>query len=272
LCPYSHIIFSSHAKPICETELLMSPTIPKDCLLQQTHETLKVWHKLWTKNHWIFVLTDPTVLTINCNSKVSDVKLSNVGILTLTSNCKAYSPEVILLSENVNSSRVNMIIPNIDITKDDCCLETIINKSLNIPLFHPVHFSGSSLDDLNLISQKINSFSDDIDNILNNSPDNKKSKVFQWITLFILIFILIFIVLRCYCKQKAKRNLVPAIEASRDAGRNINNIFHICFKNQTETNFESGEGSSTNPSDRCESIECTPIRRSARLNANINPH
>jgi hypothetical protein len=245
ICPYNHMIYSGHAKPSCETLLLTASSIPKSCLLQQTHGPLNMWHRLWTKNRWIFVLTKPMSLTINCDSRVNDLKLANVGILTLGPNCKGYSPEVLLISENVNSSEVNVITPNINIAKDDCCSEAIVNRSLNIPLLYPIHFSTASLDDLHLVSHKINSFSEDIDKILHHSPANRKTNIFHWVMFSILILVIAFIILKLYLKKgKVTRNRNPiSIQGSRTS---VNSA----------TNAPEG-------------IELNPLRRSARLQANI---
>jgi hypothetical protein len=273
ICPHNHMIYTSRSRVTCETELLTATTIPKSCLVQQTHEPLSVWHRLSTRNQWIFVLSDPVTMTLNCGQRVSDVKIKNVGILTLKPNCKGYSHDVILISEGINSSKVEALVPKIDISQDDCCNEQLINKSLNIPLLNPVHFSSSSLDDLHLISHKINSFSRDIDDLLDHSTKSNRFSIFQWIMLFILSVLIIFISLKCYYKCHAKRRML-AIEApgTGNEGR-INNIFHICFKNQTDSNNDSFElecttSTSSERTHNAAEPQNNPIRRSQRL---VNP-
>lgn len=273
LCSQNHIIYLTHSIPICEIELLTSSSIPKSCIVQETHQSLNLWQKLSSINSWLFVLSSPTILTLSCNDKTSDIKLSNTGILELPAGCKGYSSNLILTTEDTKLSNFYSIIPPIDIIHDNCCDEIKLNDSIHIPLLSPIHFSDKGLEDLRLISNRINTFSKNIDDLLDQSHVKRYTNTYDYI-LYVIYFVIFFIILLKLskpCRRAMLRNRIETVEPLPSGTSNINNIFQICFKpHPNDTNDNDNDIELENiPSPPNESPlnQSTPLRRSSRLSS-----
>lgn len=98
-------IYSTMDNQRCEVALVTSYNwkIPASCNTQIIKGTIKIWHSLNSNNQWIYVLSEPTILTILCpNIPLKDELIQNIGILELDQGCKAYSQNSQYLKYQVN--------------------------------------------------------------------------------------------------------------------------------------------------------------------------
>lgn len=164
-----HLIYSTLEKPSCETSLLTSTStrIPGNCKTHMVKGTIEIWHPL-RHNQWIFVLSDPDRITIDCpETEIIDRIVQETGILTLKEGCRAYSK----LSQLIASGKVVTIyrnlIPEINILEDDCCSKKQSNKSNNGLFLSPIHLTNVRLDDLKQASHRLDILKDHVENLLN---------------------------------------------------------------------------------------------------------
>lgn len=99
LCPEIYPLHPRSVRPICEVILLQDPKeVPETCKTMQVRVEATIFHKLETKNKWIYVTTNETiVVTCNNEKKSESYNLEGVGILSLNTSCKAYAAKDILI-------------------------------------------------------------------------------------------------------------------------------------------------------------------------------
>lgn len=96
--------------------------------------------------------------------------LFKIGLLTLDRNCKAYANLIQLTATNGIITNFTAPIPDLDLTKDDCCNEKKLNKTKH--LFTPANIGNVQLDDLTLASVKLHSIEEHIKTIETNRATN----------------------------------------------------------------------------------------------------
>lgn len=156
---------------VCEIDLISNyiDKIPDDCNTKLLKGTFRIWNKLLNTNQWLFVLSEPEILTINCpnQTQISDEKLSNIGILQLDVGCKAYAKDVQLFAKNKITTEYVNVLPKIPIIEDDCCNTKKINSTIDHISLNPIHFTNVNLDELNMASHKLNALNDHMSEIYN---------------------------------------------------------------------------------------------------------
>ncbi|XP_065204009.1 uncharacterized protein LOC135834099 [Planococcus citri] len=113
LC-YDNIIYKAKNSPICETKLLTSTKteIPSDCTLKSIKIDAEIWEPL-KGNEWIFILSNSTKLSVECDDKklIEDIQLPHIGILSLDPNCRGYTHNTILNSKSDVQATYQNILP-----------------------------------------------------------------------------------------------------------------------------------------------------------------
>lgn len=212
-------IYSTMDAPRCEISLITSfnQNLPNSCNTRIIKGSVKIWHPLKHNNQWIYVLSDPTILTILCpNISLKDEVIQNIGILQLNQGCKAYSQHIQLIATSQISSEYENIMPSIPIIEDDCCTEKRLNSTLESYLLQPVHFSNIRLDELKVTSHKLDSINAKIDENLNQPHHYKYASWFSIISSVLITIIGILLtykflkcigfiaLMRRICKNNAK--------------------------------------------------------------------
>ena len=76
ICPFKNPLTNIPLEPICETEILNSINeFPKSCKALNIKHDKEIWHQLINKNIWIYLVPQPTRLTIKCNSNKTFVEI-----------------------------------------------------------------------------------------------------------------------------------------------------------------------------------------------------
>lgn len=163
-----NVIYSTLTNPTCETLLLTSTTnkIPETCETRNTYGNFEIWHPL-RNNKWIYVLAEQQRITISCNDKSIDKFTIGTGILTLEQNCVAYSKLNKFAAISNTYVIYNNIVPEIDISLDDCCNREKLNKTV----FHPLSTISATnirLDDLNHLNNELNNYNKRINSLFEN--------------------------------------------------------------------------------------------------------
>lgn len=194
--------------PSCEIEIITKAlsSIPKNCPYRFISGHVHIWHKL-NNNKWIFVLSKPAKLSLECNSVVTDTIIVGTGVLTIPPECIAFSGNVKLVSKFYPKIKIPYISSDFNIIGDNCCTLSIFNKiKLNIPV--------SKIENVNLDNLKqFKSVTDEVVQDLKTleSPNNFINNVsFPIISILSALLCLILIIIT-FCKkgkfsQKLKLN------------------------------------------------------------------
>lgn len=200
ICENTEPMFSTHTKPICETELLFfEEHIPQSCDKRIVQLSSEIWHKLDNKNQWVFVLPKTNIITISCQNKETfkDISVSGSGILELKPKCKAYTPSTILLANTVYTSNYTSILPKFDIV-NDC--EEIQNANFSELKLQTISNTKFNLDSLDVASHKLDTISKLADEMLSRHKLQKHVSVLTYILYGVGVLIILFIMYWLYHK------------------------------------------------------------------------
>lgn len=195
-------------RPVCETELKLKQlsSIPSSCRTKTMKTEMEIWHPL-SSNHWLFIVTDTTVGTINCDeatNSVLDVQFHGTGILQLRSRCKCYTTSTLLIATSNQTTNYTNYIPQLDIIGDDCCIREQ-QYLLQTEEMKPLQLHDLNLDDLRHAQHKLRQYDEILQQNLNKPFIVQHSKwynvLFGIITLFI-VFILFWYCCGKYCRWK----------------------------------------------------------------------
>lgn len=185
--------------PTCEISLLIevNSKIPNDCKTKILAGYIEIWQNL-VGNKWIYVLSKPQLLTISCKNLVIEKEVSNTGILSIKSGCKAYSSRTQLIANNEILIEFQHIIPKVNIIEDICCEDKKTNKTeLNLYLEH-INLSNIKLEDLNVASHKLDALNDRIDQIHNEPQIVKYGSYVKYGIITVIIVVSIVVLLKIY--------------------------------------------------------------------------
>lgn len=150
VCFHVHTLRTSD-KSTCDVALLFNRKnkIPDDCKFSTIKAEVEIWHYL-NNNRWIYVLQNPTALTIFCTDKFNEDKtLLNVGILALDKHCKGYTPSFTLEPRDYNGQNVTYVIPPINILEHEYCIEISKIEPFASKELSPVSLTNVDLNELN---------------------------------------------------------------------------------------------------------------------------
>lgn len=206
-------VYSTEAKPTCESELLAKVISkkPYQCKDKIILGKIDTWKPL-LNNNWIFVQSDPQKISIDClGSKLFETNILGTGILHIPKDCIGYCKSTTLIPKyNVLnfSSPINHF-PEFSLINDTCCnLAKLTDVKNNVS---PVHLHNIDLDDFH--SDNKNEFKT-ILNDLEKIESRKQPHIVEYGThysaLVIIMFILIILFLSClvikkFCKSTSNR-------------------------------------------------------------------
>ena len=121
ICPFKNPLTNIQLEPICETEILNSINeFPKSCKALNIKHDKEIWHQLINKNIWIYLVPQPTRLTIKCNSNKTFVEiLTDSGIITFEKDCIAHTSKNRIETYQEYNKELEIIIPNLNIQLDN---------------------------------------------------------------------------------------------------------------------------------------------------------
>lgn len=194
-------IHSVQDMPICETEMLCKiiNKLPQQCETKLVYGNIDIWQEL-KNNKWLFVKSEPTKLTLECNSQITEYKLLGTGVISLQPECKAYCKGREFTSKPYYNTVIKPIISDFNLISDPCCDKDkfmLIKSKLKPLRLNDVHLEK-------LVTVSNHQLISDIDKIINEpSPFIKYESHYPIITYCILILLLIFIFYKL-CKKFGK--------------------------------------------------------------------
>lgn len=209
-------VYSTDAKPTCESELLTKviSVKPAQCHTKTLIGKVNIWKSL-INNKWIFVQSKPNKISIDClNNKLKETTISGTGILSIPKNCIVHCKATTLIPKQNNFNITSPIrhFPDFNLIEDSCCsIKTVYENASNIL---PVKLNNIDLDDLHTnYNDKIKSILNDLEFVTNPTTPHivTYGKHYSIVTLAIVIFILIFLNYLVYKKicqryNRSRRN------------------------------------------------------------------
>lgn len=174
VCKQTQPLHLTHNNDNCESKLYLIPNkIPSNCDIRIVNIENNIWHQLQTSNSWLFLLTKPETLSINCKTSknVIDIKLSKSGVISLNHDCIAYSKSTLLSAKRIFSNKVSLeYLPPVNLNLENLDLMYSETNISNVKLRHSYRSNT-------LISSELKSYSEKIDSIdfQNNYFENKIS-------------------------------------------------------------------------------------------------
>lgn len=198
---------------ICEAQLLKQQDhLPRTCQSSLIMAKEYNINKL-NLNFWLIIISDPLPLTIKCGNRDIITKiLNNNTLLKLQSECIAFvgstriqGQKDINVYDNVTYNTFPIQIPY------SCCSN--IPEKIKIPNLKPLKLSKLNLEDLSVANHKLNEYSEQLNNLI-NEPFVKKHH--GWFTILIIIVIVTLVLIYIFCKCKSRRRSRIGIAISHD--------------------------------------------------------
>lgn len=204
-------ISSVNTNPICEIELMtrIVTTLPPTCKTKFMYGNVDIWQNLG-RNNWLFVQSQSTKLSVECNSDIKEITINGTGILSLKPQCIAFCRNVKLLAVQNLEINISHIRSDFNIVEDKCC---DINKFSKLNLnTSEIKLSNINLESLKNMKNLVDMESKDLDNLILNN-DNILSRHISFPIITIVLTIAFTLLLFYICKANGtfksckKRNL-----------------------------------------------------------------
>ncbi|KAL4085151.1 hypothetical protein QTP88_027443 [Uroleucon formosanum] len=172
MCPETQPLRIGSAGLPCEVELFMKPTVvPATCTVKYLEITRSIYHKLKYHNKWIYIINtlDDVAVTCDQSDNAKNIQLRGVGILTLSEQCRAHTPQVVLTpSRHLKSVQYLDFIPPVNI------------PNVKIPLVPSFKFDNLLNHQTSIIKlNHISDFSKTIEELENAVQDEKNRIILQ---------------------------------------------------------------------------------------------
>lgn len=188
--------------PTCETDILTKivTEIPIYCQTKLMYGQIDIWQEL-QGNKWIFVQSEPSKLSVQCNSDLIEFKILGTGILNIRPNCTAYCRNKQLFGKSNIDINVKTIVSDFNLINEACC--NLEKFNISKPKLLASKLSNIDLEKLPSVIN--NQMLSDVDKIINNPSPNliEYSSHYPLLTYLVLILILIFISYKL-CKKFGK--------------------------------------------------------------------
>ncbi|XP_076387320.1 uncharacterized protein LOC143264351 [Megachile rotundata] len=150
----------------CEIRLLAPSTmrIPDDCIVRTIKAEDEIW-KYIGHNSWIYSLQKSTTVTILCGGDtdhMEDAIVYKNGIFQIQGQCKGYTSQYLLEPTKLLEKNITYIVPEINITEDDCCIPISEFHKTNPMVLKPIRLSSADQSDLRFANKKL----EEIDKLL----------------------------------------------------------------------------------------------------------
>lgn len=142
-------VYSTDAKPICESELLAKVISekPTQCETKVLYGNLNIWKSL-TNNNWLYVQSEPQKVSVDCtNTKLYETNILGTGILNIPKDCIGYCNSATFIpTHNVLqiASPINHV-PDFNLINDTCCNLDKVNAEISN--VSPIRLHNIDLDE-----------------------------------------------------------------------------------------------------------------------------
>ena len=201
VCQIDKPLINRLKNKVCEVELLVeTKSLPKNCDLRIIDLTTEIWEKIHYFNTWIYVVPKPTELKITCPETIKEIPLENTGVVTLNSECHAFTPSIQLFPNQVEfHEEFHSIIPKANLSSImapfKSKLAKFVSKNLEVPII-----SVQNFEDLNKAGTSIQS-------VLNNDEILISNFNILLILIIITTITIVMLVVSVYKKYRKIKDI-----------------------------------------------------------------
>lgn len=186
--------------PICETEIMTKvlKSLPKQCKTKFLYGHANIWQSL-NNNRWVFTLSEPTKLNIECTDETTEYIVSGTGILSLKPNCTGFCKNIKLISKSYPEYKFSHIHSEFNLVNDTCC---------NPAVFENYNYTESITGLHNLESNNLDQIINKADNMLQTlkhlKSQNESISISTPHSIVTYLFVILFVIFICYyfCHRK----------------------------------------------------------------------
>lgn len=196
---------------ICEARILKQLTqLPENCqtsfIISQGYNVQEL-----EENTWLVINAEPLHVTVNCpkvNSKTEIIYKNS--IVKLQPGCYAFvgTTKVQASSKDFSEARYD---PHPVMIPYECCNK--LPDNIKIPKLKPLQLNNLNIEDLEIAKTKLDQYSRDLDDLINEPFVNKHMSWFTYLTIALVICAIVLYIF-CKCRNERRRRL--ATQASRD--------------------------------------------------------
>jgi len=221
LCPETQPLRLGTAGLPCEIELFIRPTIiPRTCAIKYLELSRSIYHKLKNHNKWIYIISTLDDVAVTCDQwdNAKNIQLRGVGIITLSEQCRAHTPQVVLTpNRHLKSVQYTDFIPPVNIPTS-VKIPLLPSAKLDSLLTHqnPVVKLNDISDFSKTIEELENAVQEEKDKSILKSTSGMHTKII--IILCIILGVMIVYGLYSAYKNKQKyrshRIVIPRVEVT----------------------------------------------------------
>ncbi|XP_054006643.1 uncharacterized protein LOC128891259 [Hylaeus anthracinus] len=209
--------------------------------------TIETWNYV-AKNQWIYVLHEPTTLTVMCEGNQNHMKyviLQKSGIIHLQPHCKGYTNLFVIAATHEVSKNATYYMPRLDIQSDDCCILTPHLDAIESTILKPIHLTNIDLMELKYADKKLGEFDEIITKQINKPFIVTHAKWYTIALGIISALLVLFILLKC-CKNFGCLHWLQRLCCSTTDPRH-GEINSPLIQNFVNCIFDSSSSSSSSP-------------------------
>lgn len=184
---------STVVDPICEIEIITKvvKTLPPQCKTKFLNGKIDIWQNI-NHNKWIFVQSELTKITLDCESYVRELTISGTGVLNMQPQCIAFCKNIKLFSRSDIVVNVSRISSDFNLINDSCCnINTFQKAKIHVPA---MNISNINLEYFQNYEDSSKETIKKLDSLLDNYNIVSNHASFPIITVIVLLLFLIFII------------------------------------------------------------------------------
>ncbi|XP_026743758.1 uncharacterized protein LOC113505321 [Trichoplusia ni] len=191
--------YSCARTPICESDIISKAlkSVPSNCKTQFIQGQLDIWQTL-SNNTWLYVITNPSKLSIDCKASNTEVIISGTGMINLPPYCIAFYKDSRLIPKYYKTIKVQTIKINFNLVNDSCCnSETLSKLKPQIPVLNLTNINLDSITSRrNLETSRI---VNNLDKLIEKPHIVLYGEYYSYVTIIISVIIVIYIFV-LFCK------------------------------------------------------------------------
>lgn len=226
---------SSAIKPNCEFQMFKKGnTIPYNCEVKTITMVHDIWHHLKNNNQWLYATPEPIEIVISCGEEAENTVINQTGLLSLKTNCRAFTKNTLIISKYKNQSNFSKdYLPPFHLPNFTENINNIIMKQ-NVPYDNVDTIEiPRKFNDLKVHAKSLSILNQEMENLLTNNIKEKTANIHSMVitTLTIIIIVAILYKIIKYIRNINKKTnnktddkLKVVYQVDKNKLQNDNNI------------------------------------------------
>ncbi|KAL4127063.1 hypothetical protein QTP88_011261 [Uroleucon formosanum] len=186
---------SSAIKPNCEFQMFKKGnTIPSNCEVKTITMVHDIWHHLKNNNQWLYATPEPIEIVISCGEEAENTIINQTGLLSLKTNCRAFTKNTLIISKYKNQSNFSKdYLPPFHLPNFTENLNNIIMKQ-KVPYDNVDTIEiPRKFNDLKVHAKSLSILNQEMENLLTNNIKEKTANIHSIVITTLTIIIIVAI-------------------------------------------------------------------------------